>query len=145
MISKIFFTTLVFVFAAASAQQYSPLVIKARCTVVQVGGGMNSYLPPKVGDVLVIDTTRPEIREITFLSKNMIPLQKPLRIRPAGQWTTHQATFVGEFATQSGFSSSVILQISRLSNNKVQAVIQDLHRSNLETLWSINQIVLVCQ
>ena len=66
MTNKFFFTLIVFVATQTWAQQYSPLAIKAKCTVVQVAGSMNGYLPPKVGDVLVVDTRRPEIREIIF-------------------------------------------------------------------------------
>lgn len=129
----------------AQVQNYQPLGILARCQVVQISGSISSYLPPRVGDILVIDTRRPLLNEITFQSRNMIPLLAVLKRLPANQYTTHLATYQYETRTPTGAVDNATLQIGRFSDSQIQMTIQKIHRSSVDSLWSSDQIKLNCR
>lgn len=129
----------------ATANAYQPLAISTKCVVAKIEGRFSSYLPPKVGDVILLDTRNPIISQLTFISRSMIPLQKPLKKQSANQWPTHLVTYRSEYGTPDGDVISVVLQVGRFSNNHIQATLQELTRSDFIGLWNMSQMILRCQ
>lgn len=50
-----------------------------QCNVIQLDGRIISFLPPVVGDRLTLDLSGNLISDLTFASRNMIPVQNPLQ------------------------------------------------------------------
>lgn len=98
-----FIISLFMVSATAFAQPHSqePIKGKLSCKVTKAEGLFNSFLPPKVGDRIVVDTGLSQIGQIEFTRPNQgvgsyIPSSTPMVKRVQPQWGEHMAVFVSD-------------------------------------------------
>lgn len=118
---------------------------KVQCTVVGISGnsGFNSFHPPKIGDVVDINTHAATMESLIFKAGPMIPVMTNLVREPVSEWTTHMSTFVSQYSDPD-YSESNIVQVRQGSNGKIYGTIQSVTRGGSNSLWLMAEASLTC-
>lgn len=116
-----------------------------KCAIVQIQGNFSSYLPPRVGDQILVNTGLNIVPDLKFDSRNEIPVLKPLKRQPSQAANSNLITYRYEYGTPDGDAISTLLQIAFLSGSQIRGTIQQLIRENHDGVWLMNQAILQCR
>jgi hypothetical protein len=119
-----------------------------KCVVSSVRGSVVSYVPPKVGDKIIINAALSQILELKF-GKSMIPLQKPLEKKSHKESASYMVFFKADQDESDAYKSWVTLMVGKFKNAKAvqvySATIQDVNEDKHSGLISLAEVKLTCQ
>jgi len=134
-----FVLALATVFAASAHADLSHL----KCTVGQIDGTVISYLPPVKGDALTLNLSGNQIDDLTFASRNMVPILNPLKRNPRLPKTIHSYTAVqDDDSTQTQYLSLVA---NDQGNGLFQVQIQQVDLDKQTGLFTQAQVNMSCR
>lgn len=118
------------------------------CTIQKMDGSFSSFLPPKLGDQLRLDTSQSSVTRLDFSNNNMIPVLVPLekKSRPdiAPNMIHFQARqYENEF--QTGSLNLVVRKIILFTQTKYSVEIQEVIEDKLSGLLYLSNAQLKCE
>ena len=143
---------LIFLAAALAGQTATAAELSERmeCTVVSVVGTMSSFLPPKVGDKIVLDASKGTIDELKFVGNSMIPIQNPLVKKFERDSAKYMVYFTALQNVSNTESSTLTVMMGAFSTGhpgdvRRSATIQSMTTVKHSGLSYIDEVQLLCQ